>query len=155
VLCFVVIPAVFITPFFFHFFLLRSIYLTPHVKGVDLGDAAFKIKLVGSLSHGNQLTLHLVPPWIHDDANLSTTLLLDATKRSLDARHAKHDTPKHAPRSVRWQLDGVSSNWGKVTFALAADMAGRGIFENLDIVRNPVGRWTWTQEGSLHCLMYA
>jgi hypothetical protein len=104
-----------------------------------LGAAAFKVKLVGTLAHGSLLTLHIIPPWVSDDSNLASTLLLDATARSLDARHEVRETPKHAPRRVRWQLDGVSTNWGKVTFALAADMTEKGIFEFVEIVRNPVG----------------
>lgn len=106
---------------------------------MDLGAASYQVKIVGTLTHGSLLVLHVVHPWIKDDSNLSGTVLLDALKRTLDERSSFRGLPAHAPRHARWQLDGVSTNWGKVIFALAMDMCQKFIFENLDIVRNPTG----------------
>ena len=55
------------------------------------------------------------------------------------ARKAK-GLPEHLPPHSRWQVDGVSTNWGKTVFAHIENLIKQRVLgESSDVVRNPVG----------------
>lgn len=43
------------------------------------------------------------------------------------------------PPHGRIQVDGVSTNWGGITFGFMEYLVKSGVFKSLDIARNPVG----------------
>ena len=114
-------------------------YVVPRRVGVDLGRKALQVKLVGNLVHGHALVFHLVYPHIPDDANL-VCHCLDTTLEEVEKIRCLKQQPAYFPPNWRSQLDGVSTNWGAVTFAHHQHLQMRKVLgEKLDVARNKVG----------------
>lgn len=63
----------------------------------------------------------------------------DTSHVAHQARKAK-GLPEHLPPNSRWQVDGVSTNWGKTVFAHIENLIKQRVLgESSDVVRNPVG----------------
>lgn len=117
----------------------QTMYLCPRFIGLDHGRDCLQVKLVGTLFHGHCYIVHLVYPHVPDDANLVCHCLDTAIEEVVKVRVGK-DQPDFLPPNFRTQLDGVSTNWGSVTFAHHHYLQLRGLFgEKVDVVRNRVG----------------
>ena len=106
---------------------------------MDLGRNCLQLKLVGNLFHGHCLVLHLVLPNVPDDANLVCHCFDTAVEECTKTRIAK-DQPDFLPANHRSQLDGVSTNWGKIVFAHHEFLQRKRVLgEMVNINRNKVG----------------
>ena len=56
----------------------------------------------------------------------------------LRASHESGDR-RYLPTNVRVQLDGVGTNWGRITFAHITNLVKMGVLGNTVVARNPVG----------------
>ena len=56
----------------------------------------------------------------------------------LRASHESGDR-RYLPTNVRVQLDGVGTNWGRITFAHITTLVKMGVLGNTVVARNPVG----------------
>ena len=117
----------------------QSDYILPKIVQFDVGRKGLQMKLNATIFHGHCLVLHVVHPHIPGDANLTCHLIdtsLEVYHRTMVAKgHAGHTPPNN-----RFQLDGVSTNWGLITFAHLQNLKdGRVLGDDVDVVRNPVG----------------
>ena len=99
----------------------------------------FDIKFVATKFHGkngNQLiVVHIVASaTVSDNSNLMCQLLANA----LGHYQAKHNSA--ALPNVRLQVDGVATNWGRVTFGFLTYLVMAGFAESFKMCRNPVGK---------------
>ena len=117
----------------------QSDYILPKIVQFDVGKKGLQMKLNATIFHGHCLVLHVVHPHIPGDANLTCHLIdtsLEVYHRTMVAKgHAGHTPPNN-----RFQMDGVSTNWGLITFAHLQNLKdGLVLGDDVDVVRNPVG----------------
>ena len=117
----------------------QSDYILPEIVQFDVGKKGLQMKLNVMIFHGHCLVLHVVHPHIPGDANLTCHLIdtsLEVYHRTMVAKgHAGHTPPNN-----RFQMDGVSTNWGLITFAHLQNLKdGLVLGDDVDVVRNPVG----------------
>jgi hypothetical protein len=118
---------------------LHRDYITPRYVELDLGRSCVKTKLIANLFHGNCLVLHVVFANIPDDSNLMLHCLDSALEIVRKVRQDK-GLSAHLPPNSRFQVDGVSTNWGKTVFAHFQHLVNKRVLgESCDVVRNPVG----------------
>ena len=91
-------------------------YVLPKICALDYSRNGLQLKLVASLYHGHVLVVHLVMPHIPGDANL-TCHCIDTSLEEYQKVMKEKGFPGHCPENCRFQMDGVSTNWGLVTFA--------------------------------------
>ena len=91
-------------------------YVLPKICALDYSRNGLQLKLVASLYHGHVLVVHLVMPHIPGDANL-TCHCIDTSLEEYQKVIKEKGFPGHCPENCRFQMDGVSTNWGLVTFA--------------------------------------
>ena len=101
-------------------------YKLPRYPGVDHGRDGVQFKLVGNLFHGHVLVLSLVSPHMPDDANLFCHCL-HSSLAELKKVRVRNGQPAFLPPHVRLQLDGVSTNWGKVSIAFVEHFVKCGV----------------------------
>jgi hypothetical protein len=99
----------------------------------------FDIKFVATKFHGtgeNQLiVVHIVASaLVPDNANLMCQLLANALGH-LAAKRGSGALP-----NVRMQVDGVSTNWGHITFGFINYLVMAGYVNTFNMCRNPVGK---------------
>jgi len=121
-------------------------------RNYDSGHATFDIKLVATKFHGSGdnglIVIHLVAnSLVPDNANLMCQLVSNAFKHYIDTLDAPtpEQSPAAAPRfppEVFLQVvDGVSTNWGLVTFAFVCYLVKIGVVASFQMARNPVGTY--------------
>lgn len=121
------------------------------MAGFDSGHANFDIKFAATKFHGGKETglivIHLVAAsLVADNSNLMCQLLANAlghySRRRNDASsQAPRPTPRLPPKAML-QVDGVSTNWGIVTFAFLCFLVKIGAVASFLMARNPVGTCT-------------
>jgi hypothetical protein len=128
----------------------------------DSGHEGISLKIVGTRIHGggsNGLTIISIihNDLVSDDSNLVCQLLHNAighiSEMKAEQQEARFKSsqcaagprpsppppPPPIPPRVRLQVDGVSTNWGLITFAFVAFMVMTGICLGFEMARNPVG----------------
>jgi hypothetical protein len=108
--------------------------------GFASGHTNLDLKLVGTKFHGNigasLVVFDLVlPQLVSDDSNLMCTLLYNALITWQTHGGGNRSMPPHG----RLQVDGVSTNWGGITFGFLEYLVRSGVFKSLNVARNPVG----------------
>ena len=117
----------------------QSDYVLPKIPGFCLGRNCLPLKLIGNIWHGHALIFHLVMPNVKDDTNL-VCHALDSSREILEEVRAEKGQPRHMPPCCRLQYDGVSTNWGEVTFAHVQNLHNlRALGSTTDVRRNKVG----------------
>ena len=117
----------------------QSDYILPKIVQFEVGKKGLQMKLNATIYHGHCLVLHIVHPHIPGDANL-TCHIIDTSLEVYCATMREKGYPGHVPPNNRFQMDGVSTNWGVVTFAHLQNLKDGGVLgDDVDACRNPVG----------------
>ena len=114
-------------------------YCLPKMPGFSLGRNVLPLKLVGNIFHGHCLVFHIVLPHVKDDANLNMHCL-DTSLEVLETVREGKGLPPYCTPQFRGQWDGVSTNWGSVSFAHIERLHNERILgSTTDVRRNKVG----------------
>ena len=96
-------------------------------------------EVVGNIFHGHCLVFHIVLPHVKDDANLNMHCL-DTSLEVLETVREGKGLPQYCTPQFRGQWDGVSTNWGSVSFAHIERLHNERILGcTTDVRRNKVG----------------
>ena len=113
--------------------------------GFDSGHTNFDLKFAATKFHGDKETgfivIHLVAATlVVDNSNLMCQLLANALGHYSRRNRASSQAPTpRLPPKVMLQVDGVSTNWGIVTFAFLCFLVTIGAVASFFMARNPVG----------------
>jgi hypothetical protein len=116
---------------------LRQIYRV-RINSSTLFTATTCI-IIAKLFHGHCLVLHVIFANISDDSNR----MLHCPGTSLGILRSvrqQKGLSAHLPPNLRWQVGGVSTNWGMAAFAHIQHLVNmRVLGESAGVVRNPIG----------------
>jgi hypothetical protein len=114
-------------------------YVLPRMIDLDLNRKCIQMKLVATIYHGHCIVFHVVHPHVPDDSNL-VCHCIDTSLEVLVDERKKKDLPDFLPANCRFQLDGVSTNWGLTVFAHLKHLQTELVIgDDVDVCRNEVG----------------
>ena len=130
------------------FYLLRGFQGVGNFANFESGHTTFDIKFVATKFHGTHgnglIVIHLIASsLVKDNSNLMCQLLANALGHysntfSSEVPGSSASAPRLPPKFFL-QVDGVSTNWGNITFAFICYLVKIGAVGSFCMSRNPVG----------------